>query len=375
MIERNAWAEIDLSAVAHNMATARQRTLPGTKLCAVVKAEAYGHGAVPVANAAIAGGADFLAVAILQEAVSLRDAGINVPILILGTMQIEYAKEIVEYDIRQALYTWEAALALSVAAVKLGKPAKVHLAVDTGMNRIGNKLGEVGPFAARVATLPGVELEGIFSHFSTADSADKSFVEEQFAVFQAAIAEVEQAVHHKLPLRHIANSASLSEAPAMHLDMVRQGITLYGLWPSAEVKHDFVLQPVMRVKAQVVYLKEIGVGETIGYGRTFTTTRVTRVATLPLGYADGISRKLSNQGYVLLRGQKAPIVGRVCMDQMMVDVTDIPAVNVGDIALIFGGAELPVELVAQWMGTINYEVVCRIGMRLPRKFIYYSGTV
>lgn len=368
MIERNAWVEINLKAIAHNLGEARKKLATTTKLCAVVKADAYGHGAVPVAKTVVAAGADFLAVALLQEGIEIREAGITTPILILGALQKEYAETVVAYDLSQAVFTLDGAKALAAAGVKLGKPAKIHLAVETGMNRIGKPAEEIGEFIAAIKHLPALQIEGIFSHFATADIVDKTFDSEQYRRFQIALAAL-AAQGIEVSYKHIANSASLSEEPSVHLDMVRQGITLYGLWPSEEIEHNMDLWPAMRVKAQVTYVKELQAGETVGYGRTFLAQQKTKIATLPLGYADGISRKLSNKGYIIIRGKKAPIVGKICMDQFMVDVTEIPEVTIGEEALIFGGAELPAELFAEWMDTINYEAMCLMSKRMPRKYL------
>ena len=368
MFLRNAWAEIDLDAIAHNIKEAKKKINATTKLCAVVKADAYGHGATQVAKAALMAGADFLAVALLQEAIELREAGIKAPILILGALQEEGAEETVENEISQALFTLKSAELLSAAAVKLGKKAKVHLAIETGMNRIGISPEQAGDFAAQVGALPGIEIEGVFSHFAMADAKDKTFCREQYAKFQKALFEI-RLRGIEIPIKHISNSATISELPEMQLDMVRQGITLYGLWPSDDVGHCLDYEPVMKLKAKITFVKQIEQGETVGYGRTFTAERPTKIATLPLGYADGISRKVSNKGYVLLKGQKAPIVGRVCMDQFMIDVTDIENVEIGDEVLVFGSKELSADKVAEWTETISYEVLCAVSKRIPRIYI------
>ncbi|MGL5206071.1 MAG: alanine racemase [Acidaminococcaceae bacterium] len=368
MFLRNAWAEIDLDAIAHNIKEAKKKINANTKLCAVVKADAYGHGAVPVAKAALTAGADFLAVALLQEAIELRQAAINAPILILGALQEECAEETVSNEISQSLFTLRSAELLSAAAVKLGKKAKVHLAIETGMNRIGIVPEQAGAFAAEVSSLPGIEIEGVFSHFALADARDKTFCREQYAKFQKALFQIEER-KIAIPIKHISNSATISELPEMQLDMVRQGITLYGLWPSEDVERCLDYQPVMKLKAKITFVKQIESGETVGYGRTFKADRPTKVATLPLGYADGISRKVSNKGYVLLKGKKAPIVGRVCMDQFMIDVTDIENVEIGDEVLIFGSKELSADNVAEWTETISYEVLCAVSNRIPRVYI------
>ena len=368
MFLRNAWVEIDLDAIAHNVKEAKKKINATTKLCAVVKADAYGHGATQVAKAALTAGADFLAVALLQEAIELREAGIKAPILILGALQEEYAEEAVAHDVSQALFTLASAKALSAAAVKLGRKAKVHLVIETGMNRIGVSPEQSGEFAAAIAALPGIELEGVFSHFAMADARDKTFCHEQYAKFQKALSQIEGR-GIEIPIKHISNSATISESPEMQLDMVRQGITLYGLWPSDDVDRCLDYKQVMKLKAKITFIKQIEPGETVGYGRTFKADRLTKIATLPLGYADGISRKVSNKGYVLLKGKKAPIVGRVCMDQFMIDVTDIENVEIGDEVLVFGSKELSADKVAEWTETISYEVLCAVSKRVPRIYI------
>ncbi len=380
MRARNVWAEVDLSAIAHNIQETRKKIEPGTKICAVVKADAYGHGAVPVATAALAAGVEYLAVSMTREALELREAGIMAPILILGAMTPGHEKALIDKNITQTIFDLKTAQALSAAAIQANKVAKVHLAVDTGMNRIGCRPEEAGELAAAIAGLPHVYLEGVFSHFAAADAKDKTYSKQQLAAFQAALANIaDQKID--IPIVHLDNSAGITEMPEAHYNMVRQGITLYGWWPSHEVKQCMDLQPVMTLKAEIVFIKDIPAGEKISYGCTYETKRPTKLATLPLGYADGISRKLSNTGYVSIRGCKAPILGRVCMDQMMVDVTDVPNVQVGDEAIIFGGGEISLDTVADWMDTINYEVICLLSTRIPRKYIYqyqiqhYDGNV
>lgn len=368
MSNRNVWVEIDLAAIRHNVTLVKQLLTPGVKLCAVVKADAYGHGAVPVAKAALEVGADFLAVALYQEALELRQAGIKAPLLILGALQEEYAEGIVAADICQAVFSLEAVQALSVAAAKLRRPARVHVAVETGMNRIGVDPGEIASFVKAAAALPGIEINGCFSHFASADDVDKTFCTEQLRRFNQARQAIKDA-GVVIPIFHIANSAAIAAEPSLELNMVRQGITLYGLKPADLLTADLSYRPAMCLKAKVVHVKEIRAGETVGYGRSYTAEVPRIIATLPLGYADGISRKLSNRGQVLLRGKRAQIVGKVCMDQLMLDVTDIPGVRVGDEAVLFGKPELPAEKVADWQETITYEVVCGISKRVPRVYI------
>lgn len=368
MSNRGAWAEINLSALRHNISAIKSRVADGAKFCAVVKADAYGHGAVAVAREAVAYGADYLAVAVLSEAVKLREAGFTTPILILGPTQPQEADVVVRYRITQAVFTVEQAAALAAAALRQHTYAKVHLAVDTGMGRIGVRPGNAGAVAAAIAGLPGVWLEGIFSHFASADSKDKMYAAEQFRRFQEAVAAVE-ARGIQIELRHIANSAAILEMPETHLDMVRAGIILYGLWPSDEVEHVIDLRPVMKVKARLSCVKDYHPGETVSYGRTFMAAREMRVGTLPVGYADGYTRLYAGKAVVEIKGQRVPVVGRICMDQCMVDVTDVNGARVGDEAVLFGSPTLTADEAAGWLGTINYEVVCMISPRVPRVYV------
>jgi len=368
LIERGTWAEVNLDAVAHNVQLAKKNLLTTTKLCAVVKADAYGHGAVRVAQEASRAGADFFAVAILQEAIELREAGIEKPILVLGSMLPGVAEYVVKYDISQTVFDEERLMALNYAGLKQGKKAKIHIAVDTGMHRIGVHVKDAGTFAKLAAALPGIEIEGVFSHFATADADDKEYAAYQFHRFHEALKDIE-AYGVKIPIRHIANSAAITELERYQIDMVRQGITLYGLHPAHMIDCYSGFRPVMTVKATVSFVKTLPIGCSIGYGRTFTTTRPSAIATVPIGYADGVNRMLSNKGYMIVKGKKAPIVGRVCMDQVMLDVTDIPDVQVGDEVVVFGGSQLPFEQVAKWCDTICYELICAVSPRVPRVYV------
>ena len=367
MPNRPAWARIDLGALAHNYSEIKKQLQPGVKLCAVVKADAYGHGAVAVARTAVAAGASYLAVATLSEGIELREAGFTTPILLLGLVMPEDAKDIVDYGITQAVCDRELAHALSREAVRQGRRAKVHLKVDTGMGRIGVRPEEIGALAADIAALPGIEIEGMFSHFSMADCKDKSYTQQQLVKFRQAIAAVEGR-GIPLAIKHIAESAAILEIPEAHFDMVRAGVIQYGLWPSAEVTHPIDLRPLMELQARVVWLKTLRKGESIGYGRAFIAERDCRIATLPIGYADGYIRAYGAQGAVEIHGRRAPIAGRICMDQVMVDVTDIPDVAIGDVATLFGSPTLSIDEAAGWLGTINYEVPCLISPRVPRVY-------
>jgi len=367
MPNRPVWAEVNLQALRHNYREIKKQLEPGVKLCAVVKANAYGHGAVPTARVALEEGADYLAVATLSEGMELRQAGFTVPILVLGLVMPEDAKEVVDYELTQVVCELTLAKALSQEAVRQQKSVRVHLKVDTGMGRIGVRPEEIGALAEKISRLPNLEIEGMFSHFAMADCKDKSYTRQQLDAFQRAVAAVEdQGID--LPIKHIAESAAILEIPEAHFNMVRAGVIQYGLWPSEEVTHPIDLQAVMSLKAKVVWLKTLHKGESIGYGRQFVAERESRIATLPIGYADGYIRAYGKQGYVEIHGKKAPIAGRVCMDQVMVDVTDIPHVEIGDEVMLFGSEHLTIDEVARWGNTINYEIPCLLSGRVPRVY-------
>jgi alanine racemase len=367
MPSRAVWAEVDLKAIEHNIKVIKEKIHGNARFCAVVKANAYGHGAIPVAKAAAAAGADYFAVAILKEAIELRDAGFKTPILILGLTPLEQAKEIVDYDITATVFSIEAAEALSKEAVRQHKNVKVHLAVDTGMGRIGVRPEEAGEMAKQITSLENVELEGMFSHFALADSSDKTFAYEQLARFKVAIASV-KASGIDIAIKHLANSAATLEMPETHFDMVRSGVILYGLWPSDEVSRETDLRPAMTLKARIAYVKSMQPEETVGYGRTFTVKRQSRIATLPIGYADGYTRLFAGKAQVEIHGKRADVVGRICMDQCMVDVTDIKETTFDDEVVLFGSQTLTTDEAASWIGTINYEIVCMVGARVPRVY-------
>ena len=369
-INRGTFAEVNLDAIIDNMRFARSTMKPETKLCAVVKANAYGHGAAVVAKACDEGGADYFAVALLEEGVELREAGITKPIMVLGTLpnMPELADICVQYDIAHACFDDARLELLNAAGVKAGKKAKIHIVLDTGMSRIGLQLEDAVAFAKKAASLPGIEICGMFSHLSKADEEDKWFAKLQFQRYMDTVAAIE-AEGIKIPIRHIANSAAITEIPEFQLDMTRQGITLYGLLPNEPLPCYAALRPALVLKTQVAFVKELPVGRLIGYGGTYTTCRPRKIATLPIGYADGVPRLLSNKGYMLVHGQKAPVVGRVCMDQLMLDVTDIPDVKIGDEVIVFGGKDLPIEQVAAWAMTNPHEVVCDLNKRIPRVYV------
>lgn len=368
---RPVWAEINLDHYVHNIQEIKRR-YPGVKIMAVVKANAYGHGAVELSKAAIQAGADRLAIAVVDEGIELRKAGIDVPIHILGGAAEKQWVQVVDYDLIQTVFDLNTARNLSQIAQEKGKRVRIHLKVDTGMGRIGFQPEEAGEAAAAIFALPNIDLEGLMTHLATADETDKSYTLQQMERYRRALHDIE-ARGIRISLRHVANSATIMDLPDFHFDMVRPGIMSYGLWPSDEVDHTFDIRPVLSWKTQVIYVKEVPAGTGISYGKTFVTERTTKVATLPLGYADGLSRHLSNKGQVLIHGHRVPMIGRVCMDQCMIDVTEIEKVAIGDEVVLIGSQgeeQITAEEMAAWIGTINYEVTCAISKRVPR---YYVG--
>lgn len=367
------WVETDLQAVARNIREIRKVTAATAKVMAVVKANAYGHGAVEVSRATLANGADWLGVARVVEGVELREAGIEAPVLILGYTTPEQYGEVVRNRLTQAVYTREMGFALAEAAAREGSKARVHIKVDTGMGRIGwVDVSRVVQDALELARNPNLVIDGIFTHFAASDTADKRYTLQQFEKFMGIIDMLRQN-GLEFPLRHAANSAAIMELPETHLDLVRAGIIVYGLYPSDEVDHSRIrLSPVMSLKARVAYIKVVPAGFKVSYGCTYETERDTLIATIPLGYADGYSRLLSSKGEVLINGRRAPVVGRVCMDQIMVDAGAIPGVKMGDEAVIIGrqgDVEVSADEIAAKLGTINYEVTCMVNHRVPRIYV------
>ena len=379
------WAEIDLNAIAGNVAELRRVTRPEADLLVAVKANAYGHGMIEVARQALDSGADVLGVARLDEALQLREAGIDAPLLVFGYSPPATAGELIRYNLTQAVYSVETAEALGRQAVKAGGIVRVHLKVDTGMGRLGllpdarrDPAPDKGETDAavreveRIAGTAGLLLEGIFTHFASADSADKSYADRQFDIFLDFIERLDR-VGLQINVRHAANSGAIIDMPRTHLDMVRAGISLYGLYPSREVNQNTLnLVPAMALKARVVHVKQVPAGFKISYGMTFETDRPTTIATVPIGYADGYSRLLTNRGSMLVRGQRAPIVGRVCMDLTMIDVGHIPGVAPEDEVVILGrqGEEMiTADEIASLVNTINYVVVSSITARVPRIYV------
>lgn len=359
----NSYVTVDLAVIADNYRFIREKA--GVPVMAVIKADGYGHGAVPIAKK-LENDCNFLGVASLSEALELRNAGITASILVLSPMQPDAFEIAVQQNLRPTIFSYEDGLALSQAAQKLGKTAAFHFAVDTGMSRIGFQVTEAdADICKRICDLPGLYAEGLFSHFASADEADLTKAKaqaEKFSIFD----EMLKAREIDIPIRHLDNSAGILNFDS-HYEMVRAGIILYGLEPSPYV--DITgLKPALSWYSRVAYMKELEPGREIGYGGTFTTTATTRVATVPVGYADGYSRSLSNKFYVLIRGKKAPVLGRVCMDQIMVDVTDIPDAEIGDRVTLLGETITAREM-GEVVDTINYEVVCGISKRVPRYYL------
>ncbi|MCI8793076.1 MAG: alanine racemase [Eubacterium sp.] len=366
------YVSVDLGAVRHNIEEARKNIREDTKIMAVVKADAYGHGAVEVSHA-LSDLVDAYGVAMAEEALELRQSGIRKRILILGYTAEDWFPELIGHRIAQTVYTWEMAEKLNHAAEQLGQKAIVHIKLDTGMGRIGFAAADENVRVVKqISALPYLELEGIFTHFARADEAAPDPIREPFHRFQFFVTKLEREGIH-IPIRHVSNSAAIINFPEGNLNMVRSGITTYGLYPSEQVSREVMrLTPAMQWKSVVSYVKDIEAGTSISYGGTFVSDRSMKVATIPVGYADGMKRDLSNKGRVLIRGCYANILGRVCMDQFMVDVSDIPYVSAGDEVTIFGrdgGREIPVEEVAGQCHSFNYEFVCGITARVPRKYV------
>ncbi len=379
---QRVYAEVRLDAVISNMDNMKANIAPKTKMIAVIKTDGYGHGAIPIARELE--GLDYLfgfAVATAEEALILRHVGIKKPILILGyTFPYSYEK-LIEEEVRMAVFREDTLKELSEAAARLAergirKNAKVHIKVDTGMSRIGVRPDKKGlEFVKRTFETEGIEVEGIFTHFARADESDKTAAKKQLTEFREFIGQIEEKTGRKIPVKHCSNSAGIVEMPDANMDVVRAGITLYGLWPSNQVRKDIVkLSPVLSLYSHIVYIKEIEAGTAVSYGGTYVADRVRRVATIPVGYGDGYPRGLSGKGYILINGKKAPILGRVCMDQFMVDVTEIPEAAMGDRVTLIGREgqqEITMELLGELSGRFNYELACDITKRVPR--VYTKG--
>jgi len=377
------YCEIDLSAFSNNLKEIRRLIPDHTKIMAVVKANAYGHGSVTIAKEAQSAGAEFLAVARLNEAMLLRNGGITLPILLFDDSAMHSAEIYIDQNIRPSVSSMEEAILFSKSATQYGKPIKIHIKIDTGMGRLGflsdelshKEPGTLARTIAEISNLPNIKIEGIYSHFATSDEKDKKYANTQLAIFKKLIAQLNKLLPYK-PLYHMANSGAIIDIPESHLDMVRPGISIYGIYPSQDVCKDKIdLHPVMSIKSKIVHLKKVKPNFKISYGCTFTTKRDSIIATVPVGYADGFPRSLSSKGEMIVRGQRAPVIGRVCMDLTMIDVTDIEGVSLYDEVVVMGrqdSEEITADEIASKCNTISYEILTSISPRVTRIFLKKS---
>ncbi|MBQ6807371.1 MAG: alanine racemase [Lachnospiraceae bacterium] len=372
---QRVYATVNLDAIRYNMEQMKGNIAPETQIIGVIKTDGYGHGALPIGKELEQ--IDYVygyATATAEEAFILRKAGLKKPILILGYTYPYCYEELICQEIRPAIFREDTLEELAVCAKKLGKKAKVHIKVDTGMARIGIAPDEEGfAFVKKVLSYEMLEVEGIFTHFARADEKDKTSANEQLDRISQFVYRIEKELHYKIPMKHCSNSAGIIEMKKANMDVVRAGITLYGLWPSDEVRQDIIsIQPALELKSHIVYVKELEAGVPISYGGTYVTEKKMRVATIPVGYGDGYPRSLSNKGYVLIRGKKAPILGRVCMDQFMVSLDNIPEAKEGDVVTLIGRdgeQSISMELLGDLSGRFNYELACDLGKRIPRVYI------
>lgn len=376
---RPVWAEIDLDNLAHNIREVKRIVSSDTLIMAAVKADAYGHGALWCARTFLENGSDRLATATLGEALELRRNGVTARILCLGYIPSYLFTKALENDIGITIYRWDKALELSKTAVKEGKEAIIHIKVDTGMGRLGLQVSEsTHEEIIKICNLPGIFVEGIFTHFAVADEPNQNYTRQQYSLFNNLIKklEIEQM---EIPIKHVSNSAAIIDYPEYNLDLVRPGIMLYGFYPSRYVNHSIVdLRPAMKLKAKISHIKKVPKGTRLSYGLTFKTARKSKIATVPAGYADGYRRDLSNRGEVFVKGKRAPIVGRICMDQFMIDVTEISGIEMGDTITLLGDGsnEAPsIEEAAHTLETITHEITCSISRRVPRVYIKDNNVV
>lgn len=366
-----SWAEIDLNAITFNVKALQRHVGRAVEIIAVVKANAYGHGAVAVARTAVEAGATRLAVHRAIEGIELRQAGITAPILIMGYTPPDGAELIARWKLTPSLTTSESALALSAQAISLGASIPVHIKVDTGMSRYGLMPSELVDFLQELNNFPGLQIEGLFTHFATADWADTNFTLQQLQVFNDVLRAAQGSGLH-IPIVHAANSAATLNLPQAHFNAVRLGIALYGLQPSSEWPSPIEIRPALTLKSRVSRVRQLPAGAGVSYGRTFVTQHPTIAALIPVGYGDGYPRALSNRSSVLIRGRRAPIIGRVCMDQFVVDVSNIPGVQLDDEVVLIGvqgNENIQAEKLAELAGTINYEITTSLLPRIPRLYI------
>jgi len=375
---RPAWAEIDLDAFEENFRKIKALVRPGTMITGVIKADAYGHGAVEIGKALLELGVDRFAVATLSEALQLRKVFKEVPILILGYTPTYAADDVIENNIIQTMYNVDEAGIFSERAEESGKKLKVHIKIDSGMSRLGFQANEDSvDKIMKISKLPNIEIEGMFTHFAVADEVDKSYTYSQYGKYKFMVDSL-KARGLEIPVKHVSNSAAIMDLPEMNMDMVRAGIILYGLYPSDEViKERIALKQVMSLKAEISHVKELEAGRGVSYGLKYVTPGKRKIATIPIGYADGYTRMLSGKAEVLVNGEKVPVVGRICMDQCLIDVTGTD-VKIGDEVILFGSDgtnTITIDEVASKLGTINYEITCMISKRIPREYTRGGKTV
>ncbi|MCR6513914.1 MAG: alanine racemase [Clostridium sp.] len=368
---RPVWAEIDVDAIEDNIKEIK-KIVKDKEVIGVVKADAYGHGAIDTASILLENGADRLAVAVISEAIELRENGITKPLMILGYTPLSFKEDLVKYDIEQTVFNLEYAKELSDFAIKNNTKAKIHIKIDTGMGRIGflpneESIDEI----EKISKLQGIEIIGLFTHFSTADEEDKEYTKLQVEKYKKIVDELDKRGVNT-GIKHVSNSAAIIDLEEYYFDAVRPGIILYGYYPSNEVKKDKIkIRPALTLKSNIIHLKTVEEGTYISYGRSYVTEGKRTIATLPIGYADGYTRLLNGKAKVIIRGKLAPVVGKICMDQCMVDVTDIDGVSVGDEVILLGrdgNIKNDADDLAKMLGTINYEIICMIGRRVPRVY-------
>jgi len=370
-MHRPTWVEIDLNALRHNLLAIKKRVGPQVKIMGIVKADAYGHGDYEVSRVLLNHGVEMLGIAILEEGIHLRDKGIQAPLLLLGGIFEDQIDAVIQYDLIPTVYDLKLAGVLSKKANYFNKAVKIHVYVDTGMGSIGVKYDRAIEFVKSLQDMKNLFIDGIYTHCSCSDEKESAYTNLQTGRFKDILAALDE-IKICIPLRHMANSGAIIGYPDAYFTMVRPGLSLYGLYPSEEVSRDIGVRPVMNFKTRVIHIKDMEPGDVVGYGGTYKITKPTRVATLPFGYDDGYNRLLSSQGKVIIRGIKAPIIGRVCMDQCFVDVSHIKEVSVGDEVVVYGsqGQEtISIESIAKQLNTIPYEVTCSVSKRVPRIYI------
>ncbi len=374
------YAVVDLDAAAFNMREIKNYLTGNTQIMAVVKADAYGHGVIPMSQVFLENGAERLAVAFIEEAIQIRNAGITAPVVLLGYTDGRQAEMLLNYDVIPTVFDYETAKAFSDCAVLNRKKMKIHLKLDTGMTRIGffcntnEDIREVKRQILKIASLPMLEIEGIFTHFTTADEPDDSYTEKQYSLFCRVTEELEREGLH-IPLKHVCNSAATLLYPHMHLNLVRPGIIQYGMPPSDYIaKKGLNVKPVMSLKSKIVRIQQVPAGTCVGYGNTYISDKEMKIATIPIGYADGLFRGLSNCASVYAGEKFCSILGRICMDQCMIDVTSVNNISTGDEITVFGKENNAHEL-AKCAGTISYELLCAVGKRVPRVYIQNNQVI